>query len=149
MAEDDEGGKGENRARSDRLASRGDGLDDVIFEDGGVAEKAQERHRDDGRRDTGGNGHAGIEAEIGVGCAKNQGEERAEDKGAERQLAKFGGWKRGGVIGLRRRHGVIYGIAGRRERGLGEGNGNGVSNIFRPNARSDSSLTHLADSFAR
>ena len=42
VAEEDEGGEGEDDAGGDGLAGVSGGLDDVVFEDGGAAEDAED-----------------------------------------------------------------------------------------------------------
>ena len=53
--------------RGQRAGGRGDRLHDVVLLDGRAAQRAQHRHGDDRRRDRGGEGQAGLEAEVDVG----------------------------------------------------------------------------------
>ena len=63
-AEEDEGGQGEDDAGGDGLAGVAGGLDDVVFEDAGFAEGAEDGDGEDGDGDGGGDGEAGAEADV-------------------------------------------------------------------------------------
>ena len=75
-AGDHERWDGEDRARGHRFADRADGSRDVLLQHRALHE-AQQRHADDGRGIRGGDGHAGAQAEIGVSCAQNDGQNQA------------------------------------------------------------------------
>ena len=86
-AEKDQRRQREDDARSDGLAGVAGGLDDVVFEDGGAAEGAQNadgEHRDG---DGGGDGEAGAQAHVDRDCAEDDAEEGAQQNGAEGEFA--------------------------------------------------------------
>ena len=60
-ADHDQAGQDEDDRRQ-RSRRRGDGLDDIVFLDGRVAEGLEHGHRDDGGRDRGREGEADLEA---------------------------------------------------------------------------------------
>ena len=79
-AEEDEGRKREHHAGSERL-SRGAGcLHDVVFEDRGAAERAQNADGQDGDRDGGRNREPSAQANVNGDCSKKQAEERAKNQ---------------------------------------------------------------------
>ena len=87
MAENDEGRKREDRSGGNRFSCRCDGLHEIILEDGGPAGHPQQRHRDNGGRDAGRYGQAGVKAKICIGSAEDQGEGDPQRDGAGGQFA--------------------------------------------------------------
>jgi len=74
-----ERGDGEDRAGHERFANRCSGARDVLLEDSAAKRRdAEERHRDDGRGNGGGDSLAGFHSQIGVGRSKNESQEDAE-----------------------------------------------------------------------
>ena len=65
-AADDEGGNGEDGAGGHGLTDAAHGAGHVLFEDGAL-HQLDEGHADDRRRVGGGDGHARLQAEVGVG----------------------------------------------------------------------------------
>src|SRR5690606_28711736 len=86
VAHQHQGRDREDHAGGDRRAGRGTGLDDVVLQDRAAAEQAQHAHGDDRRRDGGGHGQAGEQAQVGVGRRQHHREHDGEDDGAEGQL---------------------------------------------------------------
>ena len=84
-ADHDQAGKHEDDRRQ-RARRRGDGLDDIVFLDGRIANELEHRHRDDRGRDRRREGDAELEAEIDVGGGEQHGDQRAEHDSAERQF---------------------------------------------------------------
>ncbi len=82
-AEKDERGQGEDDAGGDGLAGIAGGLDDVVLEDGGAAEDAQDadgEHRDG---NGGGDRESGAQAHVDRDRAEDDAEDRAQQHGAE------------------------------------------------------------------
>ena len=106
VAEENQRGHGEDHARGKRFAGRAGGLDDVVFENGGAAEGAQDA---DGKNRDGngcGDGEPGAKADVDGDGAEKNAEERAEDYGAKGEFPRglFGadeglefGRRRGGI----------------------------------------------------
>ena len=95
-SEEDEGGQGEDDSGGDGLAGVSGGLDDVVFEDAGSAEGAEDGDREDRDGDGGGYGEAGAEADVDGDSSEEDAEESAEDKGADGELgARLGGGDEG------------------------------------------------------
>ena len=95
-AEEDERGQGEDDAGGDGLAGVAGGLDDVVFEDGGFAEGAEDGDGEDGDGDGGGDGEAGAEADVDGDGSEEDAEDGAEEEGAGGELgAGFGGGDEG------------------------------------------------------
>ena len=107
-AEKDQRGEGEDDARGDGLAGVAGGLDDVVFEDGGAAEGAENADGENRDGDGGGYGESGAQAHIDGDGAKDDAEEGAEENGAEGEfravLAGRDEWLKDG--GLRVWHGL-------------------------------------------
>ncbi len=99
-AEKHQRGQREDDARGDGLAGVAGGLDDVVFEDGGAAEGAQNadgEHRDGNGC---GDGEPGAQAHIDRDGAKDEAEETAQQKGAKSELGRmFFGRDKGLKIG--------------------------------------------------
>ncbi len=71
-------------------------LDDVVFEDAGAAEGAEDGDGEDGDGDGGGYGEAGAEADVDGDGSEEDAEEGAEDEGAGGELgAGLGGGDEG------------------------------------------------------
>ena len=70
----------------ERARGRRNGLDDVVFENRGVANETQERHRDDRRRDRGGECEADFETEIDVRRGEDRGDQDAEHQTPDGQF---------------------------------------------------------------
>ena len=94
--EKDERGDGEHDAGGQRFACGAGGLHDVIFEDGGAAEGAQDADGEHGDGDGGGDGETGAQADVDGDRAEEESEERAEDNGAN---GEFGEGLVGGDVG--------------------------------------------------
>ena len=70
---------GEDGAGHQRFADRGRGARDVLLQNAAAKSRdAEERHRDHGRRNGGGDGLPGFHSQIGVGRSENEGQEDAE-----------------------------------------------------------------------
>ncbi len=85
-AEEDQRGNGEHHPGGERFARGAGGLHDVVFEDGGAAERAKDadgQHRDGNRS---GNGESRAQADIDGDGAEEQAEERAQDHRADREF---------------------------------------------------------------
>jgi hypothetical protein len=82
-------GMREDGAGGDRLADRADGAGEVLLEDGAL-EDAQHGHADDRGRVGGGDGHAGAQAEVGVGRAEHDGHDQAQHSTAPRSVNSAG-----------------------------------------------------------
>ncbi len=91
-ARNDERRNGEDRARRHRLADRAYGSRNVLFQDRAL-HQPQYRHADDCRGISGGDGHAGAQAQIGIGRAQNDGHDQAEQHRPKGEL------RHGGVVG--------------------------------------------------
>ena len=101
-----EGRDGENRAGRHRFADRPDGSRDVLFEQRAL-HQPQQRHADHRRRVGGGDGHARLQAQVGVGRAQHGGHHQAEQHRAQGELAHVGLVRHVGpefLFGLRGRH---------------------------------------------
>ena len=101
-ARDHERRNGEDRARGDRFANRSDGSGDVLFEDRALHD-AQHGHADDGCGIRRSDGHAGAQAEVGVGRAQDDGHDQAEQNGADGELRHGGVFRNVGPERLFRR----------------------------------------------
>ncbi len=95
-AEEDERGEGEDDSAGDGLAGVSGGLDDVVLEDAGAAEGAEDGDRQDGDGDGGGYGESGAEAYVDGDGSEENAEEGTQDEGS-------GGGVRGGLGGGGRR----------------------------------------------
>ncbi len=72
-------GNGENCTGNQSLADRGRSAGDVLFQDAAAkCGNAEERHGDDGRWNSSGDGLTGAHSEIGVGRAENKSQENSE-----------------------------------------------------------------------
>jgi hypothetical protein len=76
-AEEDERGDGEHDAGSERFAGGAGGLHDVVLEDGGAAEGAEDADGEDGDGNGCGDGEAGAEADVHGDGAEEESEEGA------------------------------------------------------------------------
>ncbi len=95
-AEEDERGQGEDDSGGDGLAGVAGGLDDVVFEDAGFAEGAEDGDGEDGDGDGGGYCESGAEADVDGDCSEEDAEDGAEDEGADGEFgAGFGGGDEG------------------------------------------------------
>ena len=104
-AEEDQRRQGEDDAGGDGLAGVAGGLDDVVFEDAGAAEGAEDGDGEDGDRNGGGDGETGAEADVDGDGAEEDAEDGAEEEGADGELgARFGGGDKGSEGGL----GVVW-----------------------------------------
>jgi hypothetical protein len=101
-AEKDERGEGEDDSGGDGLAGVAGGLDDVVFEDGGAAEDAQDADGEHGDGNGGGYGEAGAQAHVDGDGAEDDAEDGAEKDGAE---GEFGPVLAGRNKGLKVGHG--------------------------------------------
>ncbi len=77
---------GKDHTGGHRLAGRGRGLHDVVLEDVGFPEQAEDAHRDHRRRDRGGHGHPGKQAEIGIRAGQDHRQDDAQDDRLDGQL---------------------------------------------------------------
>ena len=93
----------------ERAGRRRDRLDDVVFDHRGVAERAQDRHRDDGCRDRGREGKPDFKTQVNIGRREDDRDEDAEDEPAHAEFDGIcgflghGGFREGGKRSLRRR----------------------------------------------
>src|SRR5690348_481264 len=87
-SDDDEAGQHEDD-RGERAGGGGDGLDDVVFENRGVFDDAEDRHGDDGGGDGGGEGEADFETEVDVGRGEERGDEHTEHEPADGEFFGF------------------------------------------------------------
>ena len=95
-AEEDECGEGEDDSGGDGLASVSGGLDDVVFEDAGAAEGAEDGDGEDGDGDAGSYGKACAKTDIDGDGTEEDSEDGAEEEGADGELgARFGRWHKG------------------------------------------------------
>src|SRR6202000_3048380 len=78
----DERGESEDDTGGDGLAGVAGALDDVVFENAGLAEGAKDGDREDGDGDGGGYGEAGAEADVDRYCSEEDTEDAAEDEGS-------------------------------------------------------------------
>ena len=70
---------GEDGAGHQRFAHRRRGARDVLLQDAAAKRRdAEQRHRDDGRGNGGGDGLSGLHSQIGVGRSENERQEDAE-----------------------------------------------------------------------
>ncbi len=81
-AEEDEGREGEDDSGGDGLAGVAGGLDDVVFEDAGAAEGAEDGDGEDGDGDGGRYGEAGAEADVDGDGSEEDAEEGSKDESA-------------------------------------------------------------------
>ena len=84
-AADDEGGDGEDGAGGHGLADAAHGAGHVLFEDGALHE-LDEGHPDDRRGVGGGDGHAGLQPEVGIGGAEHHGHDEADEHRPQGEL---------------------------------------------------------------
>ncbi len=75
-------GQGENDSGGDGLACVSGGLDDVVFEDAGLAEGSEDGDGEDRDGDGGGYGEARAEAYVDGDGSEEDAEEAAEDEGS-------------------------------------------------------------------
>ncbi len=95
-AEEDECGQGEDDAGGDGLACVSGGLDDVVFEDAGSAEGAEDGDGEHGDGDACGDRKPGAQADVDRYCAEEYAEDCAQQECADGQFrALFGGWDEG------------------------------------------------------
>ena len=73
---------------AERFSRRAGGLDDVVFEDGGAAERAEDADGENGDGDGRGNGESGTQADVDSYGTEEQAEERAEDDGANGEFGQ-------------------------------------------------------------
>jgi hypothetical protein len=85
-AEEDQRRKGEDDARGDGLAGVAGGLDDVVFEDGGSSEGAQDRDGEHRDRNGGGDGESRTKADIDRDSAEENPEDSSEEERADGEL---------------------------------------------------------------
>ena len=85
-AQEDQRGDGEHDSGGERFACRAGGLHDVVFENGGAAEGAQDADGQNRDGNGSGNGETGAQTHVNGDGAEEQTEERAEDDGAEREF---------------------------------------------------------------
>ena len=79
---DEEGRDGEDGPGGHRLPDGADGPGDVLFQDG-PPHDPENGHADDGRRVGGGDGHAGPQAEVGVGRPEDDGQHEPDEQRPE------------------------------------------------------------------
>jgi len=85
-AEEDERRKSEDHTRGERFACRAGSLNDIIFENGAAAERAQDADAENGDGNRGRDSEPGAKADVdGDGSEKNT-EEAAEDDGAQSEF---------------------------------------------------------------
>ena len=82
-AEKDQRGDREHHAGRERFACGTGGLHDVVFEDGGAAEGAEDADGKNGDWNRSGDGEPGAQADVNGDRAEQQSEERTEDDRAE------------------------------------------------------------------
>ena len=104
-ARDDEGGDGEDGPGGDRFADGADRPGDVLLEDRALHD-LQDGHADDGRGIGGRDGHAGPEAEVGVGRAEDDGQNEADEDGPKREFLHVRFF---GDVGLRTQSALLSG----------------------------------------
>ena len=71
------------RERAGRGSNR---LHDIVFLNGGVAHRLQDRHRDHRRRDRGGKSEPGFETEVNIGRGEDQRDYDSDDDAADGQF---------------------------------------------------------------
>lgn len=102
-ADHDQPGQHEDDRRQ-RAGRRGDGLHDVVLDDGVVGEVTQDGHRDHRGRDGGGERQADLETEVDVGGGEHQRDRAAEQDAADGELAQRRGggsdWAFRGQLGI-------------------------------------------------
>jgi len=81
-SEEDEGREGEDDSGGDGLSGGAGGLDDVVLEDAGAAEGAEDGDGEDRDWDGGGDGESGAETDVDGDGSEEDSEEGAEDEGA-------------------------------------------------------------------
>ena len=90
-------------------SGRGDGLDDVVLLDRVVAPQAQDRHRDDGRGDRGGEGEADLQPQVDVRGGEDEGDDAADHDAADGEFFERGRcFEWGRAARLWRGHGVSF-----------------------------------------
>src|SRR2546427_4953033 len=80
------GGSRYHPPRRDRIRRRAGRLDDVVFENRGATEPAEDRDRQHRDRNRGADGEADLQREVDVRRAEDEAENHAEHDGAEGQL---------------------------------------------------------------
>ena len=83
VSENNERREREDGPCGDCFASGRDGLYEVVFEDRGAAQDSQNRHRDDGGWNARGDRQAGVEAQVGICGAEDEGECNSESDAAD------------------------------------------------------------------
>ncbi len=79
----------EDRSGGERRGGRSDRLRDVGFQDrAAAAERAEDRHRHDGRRNRGGDGQPDPQPQVRVGGAEDEPEQDARDDGAKGEFVR-------------------------------------------------------------
>src|ERR1700722_5395050 len=86
-AEEDQRRDGENSSGGDRFAGRAGGLDDIVFENGGAAEGAQDADGKDRDGNRSRDGETGAEADVNRNGAEENTEQRTKDYGAKAELS--------------------------------------------------------------
>ena len=96
-------GDREHDACRDGIRRRARGLDDVVLEDRGAAQRAEDRNRQDGDRDRGADGEADLQGEIDVRRAEDESQDDAEHERARRELrGRLSRWDVRLMVGHRR-----------------------------------------------
>ncbi len=85
-AEKDQRGNCKHHASSERFSRRAGGLHDVVFQNCGASERAQDADGENGDRNGGGDGEACAQSDVNGDGAKEQSEERAKYDGANREF---------------------------------------------------------------
>ena len=88
VAQQQDGGKGEDDAGGDRFARRAGRLHDVVLEDGGLAQGPEEGDGEHGDRDRGGDREADLERQVDARGGEDDAQDRAERDRAEGQLGR-------------------------------------------------------------
>ncbi len=86
--QEDEGRNREHHSARHRLASGSDGLDDVVFEDGGAPKALQHRDGEHGDGNRGAHGQACAEPEVDGRRAEQETEQHAEDDRLRGELGR-------------------------------------------------------------
>jgi hypothetical protein len=103
-------GDREDDPRRDRVRRRAGGLDDVVFEDGGAAEPAEDRDRENGNRDRCADGEPDLQREVHVRGTEDQPEHDSQHDGANSQLGRRLGCRDVGLVGCARDGGRRCGV---------------------------------------
>ena len=88
IAEKNQRGHGEDHARSQRFARRAGGLHDVVFEDRGASEGAQDADGKNGDGNRSGDGEPGAQAYVDGDRAEKNPKQRTEDDRAQGEFTR-------------------------------------------------------------